>query len=444
MKRVILCILLFPLFAYGEGGSFSGGGLSRVKTSSAFTGSGTNASPLDLTNSCAPTQVLQWSGSAWACATVSGGGGLSGGTTGALPIWTSSTTIGSFTGSSPSACAAGQSVSGETLSAGGVLSQTCSTTVSSVSAGSDITTSTTNGIATISVDETAAQHRVSGTCADPTAILSIAQNGTVTCSSPPNSYTSTHWEVDDDYMLVTAPATASQAMLYRDWYCATNVASGFAVNVGTTTRPGILEATTQASAAGWTGCAMDQASIDFGSGTWTFEWVGGFPTLADGTNTYASVIGFNNDGISTINPTNGCWFLYDHGNVATGGVNPSNLDLWEVVCATASTRTRLLLNGTSQDGAGNAGAITTVNSPVAAETLPNTNVYHLKIVVSGGNSAVFSINGSTVATITTNIPSGTNRTGTGFNVLKSLGTTSRAVDTDFTRVAVDLTSARSP
>jgi hypothetical protein len=67
------------LFTFAPGQTFPGtGSITGVTTASTsgLTGGGTSGTlSLGLLNTCATNQVLQWSGSAWACASVSGGGG---------------------------------------------------------------------------------------------------------------------------------------------------------------------------------------------------------------------------------------------------------------------------------------------------------------------------------------------------------------------------------
>jgi len=65
---------------------FAGGGtLTGVTTASGsgLTGGGTSGTlTLSLTNACAANQVLQWSGTAWACANLKGSGTITGVTAG--------------------------------------------------------------------------------------------------------------------------------------------------------------------------------------------------------------------------------------------------------------------------------------------------------------------------------------------------------------------------
>jgi hypothetical protein len=64
---------------------FTGGGIAGVATAngSGLMGGGTNGTlNLSLTNSCATSQILQWTGSAWACTTIKGTGTITGVTAG--------------------------------------------------------------------------------------------------------------------------------------------------------------------------------------------------------------------------------------------------------------------------------------------------------------------------------------------------------------------------
>ncbi len=66
-------------------------GLTKVIHDSSMTGNGTNTSNLGIRTDCSSSQVLVWSGSAWAC----GSAGITGtGTTNTLAMWTSSTALG--------------------------------------------------------------------------------------------------------------------------------------------------------------------------------------------------------------------------------------------------------------------------------------------------------------------------------------------------------------
>lgn len=221
--------------------------------------------------------------------------------------------------------------------------------------------------------------------------------------------------------------------------------AGAATAVGSTTRPGVCTFTTGTTATGRDGARGQLAMIDFASGNWSYQSVVDVPALSTATDEYALIDGCINTA-SSINPTAGCWFIYDRGNVATNGVNPTNQDKWEAFCTTAGgagNTTRVLLDGSSQNGAGGAGSITTVDSPVTAGS-PTSSVYDLEIVWTQDTSAQFKINGTVVTTLTTNIPSGANRCGPGMLIIKSAGTTARTYDTDRATLKVHLNAARSP
>jgi hypothetical protein len=64
-------------------------------------------------------------------------------------------------------------------------------------------------------------------------------------------------------------------------------------------------------------------------------------------------------------------------------------------------------------------------------------------VNAAANQVVFKVNGTTVATHTTNIPSGSGReTGFGWLLIKSVGTTARTVDVDYLSAISALTTTR--
>jgi hypothetical protein len=56
-------------------------------------------------------------------------------------------------------------------------------TITTIAAGTDLTGGGTSGTVTLNADETKLQHRVSGTCTLGSAVIAIAQAGTVACES---------------------------------------------------------------------------------------------------------------------------------------------------------------------------------------------------------------------------------------------------------------------
>lgn len=172
----------------------------------------------------------------------------------------------------------------------------------------------------------------------------------------------------------------------------------------------------------------------------TFEWVGGWLTLSTSGDEYVSLLGFLDT--TTVNVVDGCYVAYDRGNVMTGGPNAgnaSNLSCW---CASGSTRTKFLMDGTTVSD----NSFTTVNAPVgvAAFTNPVANVPHVKIVVTPSvPKAEFYIDGVKSCEIRNNIPT-TAATGVAILIVKSAGTTSLTMSNEYTRVAIDFVDARSP
>ena len=117
--------------------------------------------------------------------------------------------------------------------------------------------------------------------------------------------------------------------------------------------------------------------------------------LADVTNTFTQRIGFLDS--MTAEPVDGCYFRYAY--TVNGG-------RYEAVCRSNSVETGSVVD---------TGITATVN----------TNYKFRVEVNAAGTSAQFFINGSSVATITTNIPTGSARlTGAGIATIRSAGTAS--------------------
>lgn len=125
------------------------------------------------------------------------------------------------------------------------------------------------------------------------------------------------------------------------------------------------------------------------------------PTLSDATNRYQLLRGLVASS-TAINQTNSAHFVYDEGRVSTGIVTGAN---WHCVTANSSSRT-----------------ITDTSVHVAATTWIRLSIS----VNADGTEVVFKIDGETVATHTTNIPTEAGReVGPGGFILKSAGTTAR-------------------
>jgi hypothetical protein len=393
----------------GGGMVLGNGGLTRVVISAGIlTGSGTTANPLG--------------------ATVSQGSGLSG------------------TGSSGSPLIVG--------AGSGISAQADSV---SVNAGSGLTSDASNVRANLGTGLAFSAGAIvpnlaGGTCTNDQGVTSLSSAGTATCGNVGrNAYGGTHLEWADEF-IINGANTATSSTSWGIWGLTQAGTGQVAGNtVGTTTRPGILEHQVTSSATpSRTALLFSTVGIDFGSGSWTWEWVGGWPTLSDTgapTDAYTTVIGFTDTANTTsYDVTDGCYFLYDTQNVAAGGANSGKVQKLECACASNAVRTMYLMDGSTVSDE----SFTTVDATVAALTLPSTNIYHLKVVMTGTTRAEFFVDSGGGLTkrcdINTHIPSGSTRlTGAGVALQKTTGTTnSRTVNSDWARVAVDLTSARSP
>jgi hypothetical protein len=152
-------------------------------------------------------------------------------------------------------------------------------------------------------------------------------------------------------------------------------------------------------------------TLSFGAGEIFIEGLVSIDTLSDGTETFTVRLGFGDDRDG--DGTDGIFFRYTH------SVNSGKFE-----CVTRSN---------SVETAADSG------QTVAARTN-----YRLGILVNAaGTSVGFYINGTLVATNTTNIPTGTSR---GSNLMwqikKSAGTTSREIDIDYIEFTLALTSSR--
>lgn len=261
--------------------------------------------------------------------------------------------------------------------------------------------------------------------------------GTGTAGSPisvnvGNDYASKHLEWITEFL--GSPTTTSPIEPYTVSVSGGSIAANAAAG-----RPGIWQLATSTVATNRASLLTNGNVADFGSGSWVFEWTGCVDTLSSGTDGFSVGVGFLDT--AAIDQVDGCYFLYDERNAAAGGVNASNLQKLECWCSSNSVRTAFLMDGSTVSNE----SFTTVNAPVAACTLPNTNMLTLKVLMTGTTRAEFFVNGVKSCDINTNIPSGATRaTGAGAQIIKSVGTTNRTVEMDRARLAVDLTSARSP
>lgn len=269
----------------------------------------------------------------------------------------------------------------------------------------------------------------------------LSVDGVITSASP---YEGTHQELINEEWLNEGVANGGY---YGPWQCVSSGTSAACANGGgasTGDRPGVQEYTTGSTSTGNVSMYIQRGAVWFGNGTWTWEDVVGFPNLSTSSEEFALVDGYI-DAASSLNQTDGCAFAYDRAGTmtdpTTGDATGTPGDFWQIWCYSNGTRTGYKLDTTSNAEDSFARVISAVG---AVTWSTNTNVYRLKIVYDG-TKAHFYINGVEVGRITSNLPTGTGRiTGIGRNLIKSVGSTARKVQFDYTRLAVDLNTARSP
>lgn len=158
--------------------------------------------------------------------------------------------------------------------------------------------------------------------------------------------------------------------------------------------------------------------FQFGGGTWVYESYIAVETLSTITDRFRFQTGFG-DLSTSANDNNGAIIIYDEGGTANGTVASAN---WQCVTSNNGLRT-----------------LTTTSVPVT------TNWVKLRIVVNAdATSITYFINGSLVATHTTNIP--TYALGRRFKIkqgiFKTIGTSIRNVHCDYLFYENNLTTLR--
>lgn len=247
-------------------------------------------------------------------------------------------------------------------------------------------------------------------------------------------------QIDDGTKLVKSDAISLITELYHSYFVyindflstvntatggddivATNSGTGAATSAQATNdagKVGLVRSTTGTTATGRTAVNSGSSAVRLGGGSWVFEKSMNITTTSNSTERYQYLIGFF-DAYTAANQIDGAYFLYDEGGVSTGSTALGN---WQCVTTSNSTRTF-----------SNSGTAVTQGTWVT-----------LRIEVNAAaNQVIFKINGTTVATHTTNIPSGSGReTGFGWLLIKSVGTTARTVDVDYISAISTLTSTR--
>ena len=227
--------------------------------------------------------------------------------------------------------------------------------------------------------------------------------------------TSTRWRIDGNELSKLIIPNNKQGFYYArstgtatDGITAATAASGgtAAAQTAIAAHPGYMNFTlgTSTTGSGSFGALSSNHILLGNSWYWKFETLIRIAALSDGTNTYTFRAGFIDSG-SAESP-DGVFFRY------TNGVNSGN---WQLIARSNNSETA-----------------TNSSSAVAAATW-----YRLTIIVNpAGTSAEFFVNGTSIGTVGTTIPTGAGR-GTGFGVmfLKSAGTADNSVlDEDYLEV----------
>lgn len=183
---------------------------------------------------------------------------------------------------------------------------------------------------------------------------------------------------------------------------------------------GVLRLGTGTTATGRAAIATQLDILALGGGSVTC--VSGVSTFidSDATNTYVNTIGLF-DNILGVNQSDGVYFLYDTSGASTGSAASNN---WQCVTCSNSVRT----------------FTTTTITAIGSSTI----FYNLRIEINSNATLVqFYIDDALVATHTTNIPVGINRTvGFGAHILKTVGITNRVLHLDYMGLTMKFTPQR--
>jgi hypothetical protein len=160
----------------------------------------------------------------------------------------------------------------------------------------------------------------------------------------------------------------------------------------------------------------------FSGGSWVFETFVNVETLSNSLERFRFIAGFGNVSTNTFEG-NGAFFTYDEGGTANGTASTPN---WQTQTCVGSIRT-----------------LTTTTAVVTASAWTKLRIE----VNAAGTSVAFYVNGTLVATHTTNIPQWQSAANPrGFNVkqsiVKTTGLTSRSVFCDYLLYENNLTTLR--
>jgi hypothetical protein len=212
----------------------------------------------------------------------------------------------------------------------------------------------------------------------------------------------------DNFVSLTSGVAASTARL-----------TNFVPNQ-TANQIGIAHYQTGTATTGWAMHITEQSAnaqqFQFGGGTWMYESYIEVNTLSDATDRFRFISGFGNNATSGVE-INGAFFTYDEGGVSNGTIASPN---WQCVTTVGAVRT-----------------LTTTSVAVT------TTWTKLRIIINADATEVkFYIDGTLVATHTTNIPVLPNRLKVKQMIAKSLGTGNRFVYCDYIFYENNLTTLR--
>lgn len=206
------------------------------------------------------------------------------------------------------------------------------------------------------------------------------------------------------------PTTALTTYWNSAGYLTVNGASAAIIGVtATAAHPGVAAIRTGTATTGRAALMGSATGVLFGGGEWHFMEINLIAVASDATDRYTVRLGFGDNDAGE--PTDGIYFRYSDN--LNGGE-------WQAVTRAG-------------------GSETATDTNVALDT---ANYVKFEIIVNAGATSVdFLINGSTVATNTTNIPSAATGTLPG-SIIKSAGSNSRQVQIDCVGYHHSLTTRR--
>jgi len=186
-----------------------------------------------------------------------------------------------------------------------------------------------------------------------------------------------------------------------------------------TNQQGVVRAQTGTILTGQAGYIYGGVNLFRGIGTVSIETYATIETLSTSSERFFTI--FGHIGVANYNnPANGIFFAYDEGGVIASGANAGSPNF---KCVAVNTLTRTFF---------------TSSVPVVAGQW-----YKLRIDLNAaGTQAAFYIDGNLITTLTTNIPATSTAMGIHSVIVKTVGTTTRAMQTDYFNYEEIFTTAR--